>query len=57
MMNHSLKNQFKVKPGTVIEGKWHKNVYIIIKELGFGANGIVYLANGTIKLGCLKNER
>jgi serine/threonine protein kinase len=44
MMNHSMKNQCKVKPGTVIEGKWHKKHYIILKELGFGANGIVYLA-------------
>ena len=44
MMNHSMKNQFNVKPGTVIEGKWHKNAYIILKELGYGANGIVYLA-------------
>ncbi|USK55125.1 protein kinase family protein [Cytobacillus solani] len=44
MMNHSLKNQFNVKPGTLIEGKWHHNQYRIIKELGFGANGIVYLA-------------
>jgi serine/threonine protein kinase len=43
-MNHSMKNQCKVKPGTVIEGKWYKNRYTIIKELGFGANGIVYLA-------------
>jgi serine/threonine protein kinase len=44
MMNHSSKNQYKVKPGTVIEGKWYKKRYTIIKELGFGANGIVYLA-------------
>ncbi|MGJ7923185.1 protein kinase domain-containing protein [Neobacillus sp. LXY-4] len=44
MMNHSLKSQCKVSPGTVIEGKWHRNRYTIIKELGFGANGIVYLA-------------
>ena len=44
MMNHSMKNQFNFKPGTVIEGKWHKNVYTIIKELGYGANGYVYLA-------------
>lgn len=43
-MNHSLKSQCKVSPGTVIEGKWHRNRYTIIKELGFGANGIVYLA-------------
>ena len=40
MMNHSMKNQFNFKPGTVIEGKWHKNVYTIIKELGYGANGV-----------------
>lgn len=44
MMNHSLKNQCKVSPGTVITGKWHGNKYTIIKELGFGANGVVYLA-------------
>ena len=44
MMNHSMKNQFNVKSGTIIEGKWHKNVYTIIKELGYGANGVVYLA-------------
>lgn len=46
MMNHSLKSQCKVNPGTVIEGKWHRNRYTIVKELGFGANGIVYLAKG-----------
>jgi serine/threonine-protein kinase len=44
MMNHSLKNQCKVSPGTVISGKWHQKRYKIVKELGFGANGIVYLA-------------
>ncbi len=43
-MNHSLKNQFKINHGTVIEGKWHHNRYTIVKELGYGANGIVYLA-------------
>ncbi len=41
---NSSKSLFNVQPGTVIEGKWHKNRYIILKELGFGANGIVYLA-------------
>jgi predicted Ser/Thr protein kinase len=45
MMNHSMKSQFNVSSGTVIEGKWHKNRYIILKELGYGANGIVYLSN------------
>ncbi|MBS4193411.1 protein kinase [Bacillus sp. FJAT-49705] len=44
MMNHSLKSQFKINQGTVIEGKWHHNRYTIVKELGYGANGIVYLA-------------
>src|SRR3954464_3351657 len=44
MMNHTLKNQCKVSPGTVITGKWHAREYTIIRELGFGANGVVYLA-------------
>jgi serine/threonine protein kinase len=44
MMNHSLKNRCKVAPGTVITGKWHSNKYTVLKELGYGANGIVYLA-------------
>lgn len=44
-MSHSLKSQCKVAPGTVIQGKWHQNRYSIIKELGQGANGIVYLAH------------
>lgn len=45
MMNHILKSQCKVSPGTVITGKWHSNQYTILKELGYGANGVVYLAN------------
>lgn len=44
MMNHTLKNQFKVGHGTIITGKWHAKQYTIIKELGCGANGVVYLA-------------
>ncbi|WHZ05870.1 protein kinase family protein [Neobacillus sp. YX16] len=44
MMNHSLKSRCKVSPGTIITGKWHSNKYTVLKELGFGANGIVYLA-------------
>ncbi|WP_251554343.1 protein kinase domain-containing protein [Neobacillus muris] len=43
MMNHSLKSRYKVQPGTVITGKWHNNHYTILKELGYGANGVVYL--------------
>ncbi|RFU62676.1 protein kinase family protein [Peribacillus glennii] len=44
MMNNTLRNQFKFLPGHVIKGKWNKNTYKVIKELGCGANGIVYLA-------------
>ncbi|PLS15135.1 serine/threonine protein kinase [Bacillus sp. M6-12] len=44
MMNNTLRNQCNVPPGSVITGKWNGNRYRIIKELGFGATGIVYLA-------------
>ncbi|MFT4415996.1 protein kinase domain-containing protein [Fredinandcohnia humi] len=45
MMNNTTKNQVcKVSPGTVITGKWHKKTYRIVRPLGQGANGIVYLA-------------
>lgn len=43
-MNHSLKSQCNVSPGTIIEGKWHKNRYTVLRQLGYGANGTVYLA-------------
>ncbi|WP_226793826.1 protein kinase domain-containing protein [Bacillus sp. B1-b2] len=39
-----MKSPFKINTGTVIAGKWHKNQYTILKELGFGANGTVFLA-------------
>lgn len=45
MMNHTLKSLCSVQAGTVVEGKWHKKKYTILKELGNGANGIVYLAS------------
>jgi serine/threonine protein kinase len=54
MMNHSLKNQCKLAAGTVITGKWHHNQYTITKELGFGANGIVYLAQSKNQYVALK---
>lgn len=44
MMENTLKKLCNLMKGTVIEGKWHKNQYIIMKQLGFGANGVVYLA-------------
>jgi serine/threonine protein kinase len=44
MMNNTLKNQYNFSPGTVVTGKWNKNHYTLVKQLGTGANGIVYLA-------------
>lgn len=44
MMNSSTKSLSNIIPGTIIEGKWHKNRYTIISVLGSGANGFVYLA-------------
>jgi hypothetical protein len=46
MMNNTSKKPFNFPPGTVIRGKWYKQIYTIVKELGYGANGIVYLVQG-----------
>lgn len=43
-MSNTLKSQCSVSPGTLIEGKWHRHQYVIIKQLGIGATGTVYLA-------------
>ncbi|MFC7394745.1 protein kinase domain-containing protein [Scopulibacillus cellulosilyticus] len=46
MMNHSMKNQdINLASGTLITGKWHNRTYQIIKRLGSGAQGTVYLAH------------
>ncbi|WP_326929532.1 protein kinase domain-containing protein [Bacillus cihuensis] len=53
MTNHSLRKQCNLLPGSLITGKWNKNPYRIQQELGYGANGIVYLAesnNGQVAL-------
>ncbi|MGE6632308.1 serine/threonine protein kinase [Bacillus sp. NPDC077027] len=34
----------RIASGTIITGKWHNKNYRVAKELGKGANGIVYLA-------------
>ncbi|WBL15199.1 protein kinase domain-containing protein [Sutcliffiella sp. NC1] len=48
MMNSTWKSpDYKIVPGTTVVGKWHKNRYSIIKTLGYGATGHVYLANCT----------
>lgn len=53
MMNTS-KSQFKINSGTVIKGKWHNKQYTILKELGYGANGTVFLADSKIGRVALK---
>lgn len=54
MMNNTLRTQYKLKQGDRIVGKWNKNEYKIIKELGFGANGMVYLVENNGKPFALK---
>jgi serine/threonine-protein kinase len=54
-MNNTSKNpECKASSGTVITGKWHKQSYRILKPLGYGANGYVYLASSTSGLVALK---
>lgn len=43
-----------VTPGTKILGKWHKRPYKIIKQLGNGATGTVYLAESEVGLVAVK---
>jgi len=41
----SKKQTIKFTPGSIIVGKWHKKQYQIIRSLGFGARGTVFLAH------------
>lgn len=41
---NTLKSPFNIHSGTFIQGKWHRNTFKILKELGYGANGTVFLA-------------
>ncbi|GGE54124.1 putative serine/threonine-protein kinase YabT [Pullulanibacillus camelliae] len=46
MTEHLSKKQtIKFTPGTIIVGKWHQKQYQIIKPLGYGARGTVFLAH------------
>lgn len=54
MMNNTMRTQCKLQQGDQIIGKWNKQVYTIIKELGYGANGIVYLVKSETQLFALK---
>src|SRR5699024_8064417 len=48
------KHNIDIRPGTVIQGKWHKNSYLIKKKLGQGAIGTVYLCETNGKQAALK---
>ncbi|MEZ7792810.1 protein kinase domain-containing protein [Niallia circulans] len=54
MMMNTSKSQFKINSGTVIKGKWHNKQYTVLKELGYGANGTVFLADSKIGRVALK---
>lgn len=54
MMNTSKNQACNLSPGIIINGKWHHKSYRIIKPLGYGATGIVYLAEGIEGLVALK---
>ncbi|UYO32171.1 serine/threonine-protein kinase [Bacillus halotolerans] len=48
MMNDTLTSlACSLKPGTRVKGKWNGNTYTLRKQLGKGANGIVYLAEAS----------
>lgn len=54
MMNNTTRTQCKLTQGDRIIGKWNNNEYVIIKELGYGANGMVYLVERENRLYALK---
>ncbi|WP_404430174.1 protein kinase family protein [Sutcliffiella horikoshii] len=55
MMNNTMKNLVGNLPqGTTIIGKWHKERYTIVRTLGYGATGYVYLTRSSKGLAALK---
>lgn len=54
-MMHITKNPaVNVQPGTLIVGKWHRHRYKILKRLGYGSIGAVYLVHSSVGLYALK---
>lgn len=55
MMNNTMKNPVGNLPqGLTIIGKWHKESYTIVRTLGYGATGYVYLTRSSKGLAALK---
>ena len=51
---NNMKKLCDIPPGTTITGKWNKQSYHVLRKLGEGANGIVYLADFGGRLVALK---
>lgn len=55
MMNSSSNNQdINLYSGTEVRGKWHHHVYKVVRKLGAGASGTVYLVHSATGLVALK---
>lgn len=54
MSHQSKKHGIEFKPGTTIVGKWHNKRYSVVKKLGSGAIGSVYLCEAGGKRVALK---
>ncbi|MEM1505861.1 protein kinase family protein [Domibacillus sp. 8LH] len=49
-----MKNRYEASPGEQIKGKWTGHVWRVEREIGRGANGIVYLVRGSAGRAALK---
>src|SRR5690625_3096383 len=48
------KDNIALRPGTIISGKWHRNRYKVIRLLGSGTVGSVYLCSTKRQMVALK---
>lgn len=54
MKMNRRKHGVELRPGTYVQGKWHHEQYLIIKKLGSGTVGTVYLCEVNGKRAALK---